>query len=493
MRISAIRQRSDYKWWVFGALAIGTFTGVADHGSVNVALPSIADYFETDLPTVQWVVLGYALAISAFLLPMGRLSDIIGRKKVYIVGMLIFVIGAALAGSSTNVMALIGAKIFQGFGSGITQGTAMAMVLATFSDSERGKALGFQMSVVGTGGVAGPAVGGFLVSAFGWRSVFYINVLLGGIALIAALIILEERRAAQDGRQDSFDWLGAALSTAALLTFLLGMTAGSRMGWTSPAIILTMLAFLALLSAFVWWELRIQSPMFDVRLFKRKLFAFGISASFISFLGMSASRFLMPFYLQAVLGYSPIKVGLIVIPGSLIMIVAGPLSGRLSDRFGWRWFNVGGLTLSAIGLFSLSALKVDSSLALVLTGMIFQSAGMGMFNAPNNSSIMSAVERSKYGTISGFLNLVRNASNVTSIALGTAIVTGIMASQGYAPTLAGVSESGDAGLLAAFTSGLKVSFLAMGSVLILGIAVSFFKGTKSQTSPSDAESVAVRH
>ncbi len=142
---------------------------------------------------------------------------------------------------------------------------------------------------------------------------------------------------------------------------------------------------------------------------------------------------------------------------------------------------------------SLSALKVDSSLALVLTGMIFQSAGMGMFNAPNNSSIMSAVERSKYGTISGFLNLVRNASNVTSIALGTAIVTGIMASQGYAPTLAGVSESGDAGLLAAFTSGLKVSFLAMGSVLILGIAVSFFKGTKSQTSPSDAESVAVRH
>ncbi len=354
MRISAIRQRSDYKWWVFGALAIGTFTGVADHGSVNVALPSIADYFETDLPTVQWVVLGYALAISAFLLPMGRLSDIIGRKKVYIVGMLIFVIGAALAGSSTNVMALIGAKIFQGFGSGMTQGTAMAMVLATFSDSERGKALGFQMSVVGTGGVAGPAVGGFLVSAFGWRSVFYINVLLGGIALIAALIILEERRAAQDGRQDSFDWLGAALSTAALLTFLLGMTAGSRMGWTSPAIILTMLAFLALLSAFVWWELRIQSPMFDVRLFKRKLFAFGISASFISFLGMSASRFLMPFYLQAVLGYSPIKVGLIVIPGSLIMIVAGPLSGRLSDRFGWRWFNVGGLTLSAIGLFRAS-------------------------------------------------------------------------------------------------------------------------------------------
>ena len=493
MRISAIRQSSNYKWWAFGALAIGSFTGVADHGSVNVALPSIADYFDTDLPTVQWVVLGYALSISAFLMPMGRLSDIVGRKKVYLVGMLIFVIGAALAGSSTSVMALIAAKIFQGIGSGMTQGTAMAMVLATFSDSERGKALGLQLSVVGTGGVAGPAVGGFLIGAFGWRSVFYINVLLGSIALIAALIILEERRSAQDGRQNSFDWLGAALSTAALLTFLLGMTAGSRMGWTSPPIILAMLASLALLSSFVWWELRIQSPMFDVRLFKRKMFALGVSASFITFLGMSASRFLMPFYLQAVLHYSPSQVGLIVIPGSLIMIVTGPLSGRLSDRFGWRWFNVGGLTLSTIGLFIQSTLRVDSSLTLVLIGMIFQSAGLGLFNAPNNSSVMSAVERSKYGTVSGFLNLVRNSSNVTSIALGTAIVTGVMASQGYAPTLAGVSESGDTGLLAAFTSGIRMSFVVMGGVLILGVAISFCKGNKSQTSPEEAEGVAVRH
>lgn len=493
MRISAIRQRSDYKWWVFGALAIGSFTGVADSGSVNVALPSIADYFDTDLPTVQWVVIGYALAISAFLMPMGRLSDIIGRKKVYIVGMMVFVVGAAIAGSSTNVLILIGAKIFQGFGSGMTQGTAMAMVLSTFSDSERGKALGLQMSVVGTGGVAGPAVGGFLVSAFGWRSVFYVNVVLGGIALIAAIIILEERRAAQNSRQDSFDWLGAALSTAALLTFLLGMTAGSRIGWTSPPIILAMLAFLTLLSAFVWWELRVQSPMFDVRLFKHRLFAFGVSASFISFLGMSASRFLMPFYLQAVLGYSPGQVGLIVIPGSIIVILTGPLSGRLSDRFGWRWFNVGGLTLSAIGLFTLSTLKVDSSLALVLTGMIFQSAGMGMFNAPNNSSIMSTVERSRYGILSGFLSLVRNSANVTSIVLGTAIVTGVMASQGYLPTLAGVSESGDVGLTLAFTSGLRVAFTAMGSVLILGVAVSFLKGSKSQISTAEAEGVAVRH
>ena len=136
---------------------------------------------------------------------------------------------------------------------------------------------------------------------------------------------------------------------------------------------------------------------------------------------------------------------------------------------------------------------MDSSLTLVLIGMIFQSAGLGLFNAPNNSSIMSAVERSKYGTVSGFLNLVRNSSNVTSIALGTAIVTGVMASQGYAPTLAGVSESGDAGLLAAFTSGIRMSFVVMGCVLILGVAISFFKGNKSQTSPEEAEGVAARH
>ena len=214
----------------------------------------------------------------------------------------------------------------------------------------------------------------------------------------------------------------------------------------------------------------------DLRLFQRKLFSFGVSASFLSFLGMSSPRFLMPFYLQAVLGYSPIQIGLIIVPSALFTAVIGPLSGRFSDRYGWRMFNVGGLVFSASGLFMLSTLRGNSSLGLVLVGMIFQTIGLGLFNAPNNSSILSVVEQSRYGVISGFLNLVRNSANVTGIALTTAVVTAIMVSMGQPPTLAAVSESGGAEILDAFVSGMRVAFVTMGGLVVLGAAVSFLKG-----------------
>ena len=167
---------------------------MADYGSVIVALPSIAEYFDTDLPTAQWVIIGYALSISALLMPMGRLADILGTKQVYIYGFIIFVAGAALAGSSGNVMALIGSKIFQGVGAAMTQGTGMAMVISAFPDSERGRGLGMQLSVVGLGAVAGPALGGFLVGALNWRWVFYSSMIFGVLAVAFALLVLDGRR-----------------------------------------------------------------------------------------------------------------------------------------------------------------------------------------------------------------------------------------------------------------------------------------------------------
>ena len=473
---SAVRP-STYKWWAFAALAVGLFATVADHGGVAVALPSIADYFSTDLPTVQWVVLGYALTISALLLPMGRLSDIVGRKRVYLAGFAIFVIFGALAGSSTSVLVLILSKVLQGVGAAMTQGTSMAMILTAFPNDERGKALGLQISVVGTGGVAGLALGGLLVSALGWRSVFYGSAVLGLLAIVVGLMVLEGGRTGRRVEErPSFDWLGAALSTGALVSLLLGMTAGSSNGWDSPAIALAMLSFVGLLGAFVWWELRTTEPMLDLRLFRRKLFSLGIAASFISFLGISTVRFLMPFYLQAVLGYTPGQIGLIILPSALCMTIVGPLSGRLSDRYGWRTFNVGGLALSAMGLFLLATLRETSSLGLVMAGMVVQSIGSGIFNAPNNSSILSTVEQSRYGVVSGFLNLVRNSANVTGVAVATALVTTSMGAMGYMPSLASVSEDAGAGVLGAFAAGLRTAYLVMGGLAVVGMGASFMKG-----------------
>ena len=185
--ISGIKTSPNFKWWVFSTIAIGTFLSVIDHGSVQVALPSIERHFGADLPTVQWIVVGYALTISVLILPMGRLGDIIGRKQVYVGGMVIFVVAAGLAGLSPNLGSLIAAKVFQGVGSAMVQSSGIAMVVSSFPGTERGKALGTHLSVVGAGAVAGPAIGGLLVSVFGWQAVFFANVPIGIFTIIISV------------------------------------------------------------------------------------------------------------------------------------------------------------------------------------------------------------------------------------------------------------------------------------------------------------------
>ncbi|NQW22587.1 MAG: MFS transporter [SAR202 cluster bacterium] len=482
--ISAIKSSTNYKWWVFSAIATGTFLSVADHGSVLVAMPSIERHFGSDLPTVQWIVVGYALSISALILPMGRLGDIIGRKQVYIWGMVIFVVAAALAGASPNLGSLIGAKVFQGMGSAMVQSAGMAMVIATFPGSERGKALGTHLSVVGTGAIAGPAIGGLLISAFGWRSVFYANVPIGIITIVAALIVLPmiNQDAQTEGKErQSFDWGGAVLSAMALLGFLLVVGNGDRVGWTSGILFSGVIATILSVAAFIWWELRCPSPMLDMRLFKRKLVAFGVAAGWLSFLGTSAARFMMPFYLQRVLDFSPRDVGLLLIPPALCMVIFGPISGRLSDRFGWRGLTVGGLTLSATAWFILAATLTESSPVLLIVIMLmFQGTGTALFNSPNNSSMLSAVDRSQYGVASALTQLVRNSANVASIAIATTVVVATMGARGVEPSLDAVSPA----VAGAFVAGLRWAFFMLGGLLVVGIAIAIIRGERPKPVPA---------
>ncbi len=466
----------QYKWWVFLALAIGTFTSVADFGSLNVTMPTIADHFGTDLPTAQWVLIGYALAISALLLPMGRLSDIVGRKRVYIIGFVIFIAGGLFAGTSDSILTLIMFKVLQGVGASMTQGTGMAMVLSSFPDKERGKAIGSFITVVGSGNVAGPALGGFIAGSLGWQWVFYFGVILGLLAIAAVSLVLDGAKySRRGGGGASFDWLGAALSTSALITFLLVMTSAPRLGWLYPPVLGGIAALVALVAAFIKWELRARTPMIDVRLFKTRIVSLGVAAQFISFIGNSSVRFLLPFYMQAALGYSPQQIGLIFIPSSIAMIVTGPISGRLSDRFGYRWFTVGGMSLSVCGLLLLSTLTTQSSVWIVAVGMLLQTSGTGTFYPPNNSSIMQQVPESRYGVMSGFINLVRNSANITGTAVATAIVAAIMVSMGYLPNLSAIAQTGDDGLLTAFVSGLRLAYISIAGLVFIGVIFSFIR------------------
>jgi EmrB/QacA subfamily drug resistance transporter len=481
-----IARSPRYKWWVFGTIAIGIFFNVVDHGSVLVALPDIEAHFKTDLPTVQWVVVAYALVISVLVLPMGRLGDLMGRKRVYVAGLAIYMVSAAAAGLSANMPMLITARVFQGIASAMIQGIAMAMIISAFPSNERGKALGSNMSVVGSGAIAGPALGGLLVSAFGWRSVFFVNVPVSVIVVLASLLILGKGQAEQgaaEGGSSRFDWLGAVLSGGVLMVFLLVVGNGDRWGWTSSLVMGGALLFAALSVAFVWWELRVSSPILELRLFQRKLVAMGVAAGWISFFGAAATRFMMPFYMQRLLGLSPRDVGLLMIPAAICMIVVGPLSGRLSDKFGWRMLTMGGMAMSAASSFILaSSLAAQSPVILIVAMLMFQSTGMGLFNSPNNSSIFSAVERSRYGVVAALTQLVRNSANVVSVALATTVVVTVMGLRGVAPSLDAVSPQ----VADAFVDGLRMAFLLMGSLTTVGLVIAFIRGERARPEASTA-------
>ena len=481
--LSRIKTGPSYKWWIFAAIAIGTFVSVIDNGSVLVALPEIEKHFNSDLPTVQWIVVGNALAISALILPMGRLGDIVGRKWVYIGGLAIFVACSALAGLATNLPWLITAKAVQGAGSAMIQGNGMATVISSFSGAERGKALGTHMSVVGSGAIAGPAVGGLLVAAFGWQSVFYVNVPIGILTIVISAFVLQSAKepGAEERAAGRFDWPGAALSSMALLLLLLVVGNGHRLGWTSPLVLLGAAATVALFAGFVWWELRTASPMLELRLFKRKLVAIGAAAAWLSFMGMSSSRFMMPFYMQRVLEIGPRDVGLLLIPPAVCMVVLGPVSGRLSDRFGWRVLTVSGLALSMLASIAIAmTLTESSSVVFIVLMLMLQSCGMALFNSPNQSSLLGAVERSRYGVIAGLTQLIRNSANVTSVAVATTVVVVTMGSYGVEPSLDAVSPS----VADAFIAGLKWAFLVMAGMLAIGVALAVIRGERRRPEPA---------
>ena len=264
-------------------MAIGISASVVDHGSVNVALPTIASEFQTDLPTIQWVVIIYALTIAALLLPMGRLSDLVGRKKIYITGMVVLAAGAVLSGLSPALEMMFPSRVLQGVGSAMTQGTGMAIITAAFPANEKGRAIGLFMTMVGVGAVAGPAIGGLVVDAFGWRVVFFLTLPLEAIGVVATVWVMRGWSEVQEISGTRFDWWGAALSTGVLIALMVAMTTGNKAGWTSPPIIVAFAAAVSMLVTFIWWELRTDSPMLDLRLFKGRTFTFGVSAAFLTF------------------------------------------------------------------------------------------------------------------------------------------------------------------------------------------------------------------
>lgn len=481
-----LTQTNNYKWWAFSAIAIGAFlTGTSITSSVMI-LPTVSKYFSADLPLVQWVVLANVLTASVLLLPMGRLSDITNRRQVYLSGLAVFVVASAVSGFSSHLIMMIVGRTFQGAGAAMIQATMTAMIVALFPERDRGKAIGAQVTVLGAGMISGPALGALLSAALGWRFVFLINVPLGIIGLITALIILDKSQfepAARAGPRPGFDWLGAVLFVGALLLFLVTISMGNRMGWNSGVILFGLALSSLFFVTWIWWQLRATFPMLDLRLLKRRLVAAGVAQSWLIFTGTTGSLFLFAFYLEDVLLYSPLKMGLVLLAPILPLMIFGPISGRLSDRFGTRIFIViGGAMQAAFILFFGLFCDQDTHFGWLVGALVVGSIGAGLFQPPNQSSVLGAVEPTRHGVVSSLSHLTRNSGNVMGVALATVIVGATMGAMGVEPNLDIGSAGNSAQVIPAFMSGAQKAWTVLGCLMLVGTALSIWQGRQSEGS-----------
>jgi EmrB/QacA subfamily drug resistance transporter len=461
----------NYHWKVFWTVAIALFAMVLDFSIVFLALSSIADEFEVTLRAVSWVVIISALTMSALMLPLGRLSDIIGRKRFHIIGMMFFVVGALLAFSATSLEMLIGARVVMSIGSAMGQAVVFAIIVGVFPNEQRGKALGMITTIVAIGAAAGPIFAGPIIQEFEWRAIFLVTAVPTTAGIIAAAIVLDERRIGTGSSNEGarYDWLGAVLSAAALTFTILTISNPFSFEWISLQIIGGAILSIALFAALVWWELRIPAPMLNLRFFKNSTFTWSTSARFLGFWGGSATFFLMPIFIQSFMGYDQRTAGMIIFVGALGMGLSSQLSGRLSDKYGFRIFTFAGFAAMIVTNIGFSFFVADTSLWIVVPMLFMNGLGMGLWMAPNMSATLSTVGRADLGSTSAFLNLVRNVGNVMGQALVAAIIAGVMISRGVEVQLNELKDSTDPEVSKAFLSGWSTSFRILAGFTVIAL------------------------
>ena len=409
-----IKNSPNYRWYVLATVAIGTFMSTLDGSIVNVALPTISNQLNSNLSTLQWVVTAYLLTITSLLPVFGRLADLVGRKKVFGLGFLVFIFGSALCGLAQNIWFLVGARVIQAVGAAMLMSNSAAIITSIFPPKERGKALGLTGTVVALGSLTGPALGGILIDFASWRSIFYINVPIGLIGFAAVLLILPNDVPSKE--KESFDFLGASTFTVGMLLVLLGITNGEDWGWSSFPVLLSLVLGMSSLLLFVLTERKVKHPIIHLSLFRNRPFLIGNLSGGLSFVAMFANNMILPFYLQGILNYRPAQVGLLLMVFPIVMAIVAPISGHASDKFGPIVLTTSGLVITGLGLFYFSTLSATTSFSYILPGPMLMGLGAGMFQSPNNSSVMSSVPPQKLGIAGGINSLVRNLGMVIGIA-----------------------------------------------------------------------------
>ena len=393
-----------------------------DGSIANVGLPTISDTLHVPLHIVQWVVSAYLLTICAMLPLVGNLADRMGRGRLYNIGFLVFALGSALCGLSGSIDILISSRILQAIGASLLMANSQALVVMTFPKHQRGRAFGITGTMVSLGSLTGPAVGGLLIGYFGWSAIFWVNVPIGLIGFVLGLFLLPKARP-DSSDLSTFDYLGSILFVAGIVLLLYTVSNGDVWGWLATRSWLGLTVAILLLIAFGLREHLAVNPIIDFGLYKNRLFAAGSFAAMLSFVSLFCTNTMIPFYLEDVLHASPQLTGTAMMANPVAMAVIAPLSGWLSDKIGPYLLTTTGLALNGLGFILLTLLSGHAPVWLVALHLAIFGVGQGMFQSPNNSSLMSTAPRDKVGLVGGLNALVRNIGMVFGIALSVSLLS----------------------------------------------------------------------
>ena len=469
------------KWLILFSVMLGSIMGPLDGSIVNTVLPSLTEVFHTDMSIVQWVPSVYLLTISCLILLFGRLGDMIGYKKVFLSGIAAFVITSALCGISQNIWMLISFRALQGLAASAMMSVSFAIITAAFPPNERGKALGISAVGIAVGLAAGPTLGGVITQHLHWRYIFYINVPIGIAALMLALPVIpaSKRRPGQH-----LDLPGSLTAFIFLLSILLYADRGESWGWASAGQICLLVIGLVFGVVFFMIEKKSTQPMLNLKLFANRIFAFANLSALFSFMAAYAVIFLTPFYLTFALHFDIEKVGWVMAASPVATLCVAPFSGAVSDRIGTRGLAFAGMVICVLSLYFLSELKANSSAFDAMWRLGVFGLGMGIFQSPNNSTVMGNVPREQLGISSGVLAAMRNVGMAIGIAIAGAILYNV----------APVALSGNPGSFTAedikeFMSGLRWAYV--GGAMLAGVAALaslMTVGQRNKAKPQDRHS-----
>jgi EmrB/QacA subfamily drug resistance transporter len=400
------------------AVTMTSFLTPFNISSVNIALPAIGKEFSMDAVSLGWVSMAYLLASAMFLVPIGKIADIYGRKKLFITGIALFSATSSSMVLCTSGRMLIGFQIFQGIGTAMIYGTGTALLTSVFPAQERGKALGISVTATYLGLSLGPFLGGLLTSQFGWRTIFLVNVPLGLTAIILVSLRLKGEWAEAKG--EKFDVTGSIIYCLGLVAIMYGFSSFALF----PAVVSTSLILVGGFGilAFVRWEMKLRNPVLDINLFRgNRVFLLSNLAALINYSATFAITFLLSLYLQYIKRFDPQSAGTILVFQPIVMAMGSPFAGRLSDRIEPRIVASVGMALTAIGLFFLAFLHQNTALGVIIADLVLLGSGFALFSSPNTNAVMSSVEKRFLGVASGILATMRLSGQTFSMGIAVLI------------------------------------------------------------------------